>query len=63
MGELRRRAVHVLGALVPGGYLLDDALALDLVGWHHVQALLVAVCLFLYSVSMCCVILLIRSVT
>jgi dolichol kinase len=41
MGELRRRGVHLLGTLVPAGYLLDDALGVDLVAWHHLQYALV----------------------
>jgi len=42
MGELGRRAVHLLGAGVPGAFLLDDALAAGLLAWRHVQYGLVA---------------------
>jgi dolichol kinase len=37
MGELRRRAVHALGATVPAAYLLDDALGVDVLRWRYVQ--------------------------
>jgi dolichol kinase len=42
MGELRRRAVHALGALVPGVYLLDDAAGTALLSWGDVRTGVVA---------------------
>jgi dolichol kinase len=42
MGELRRRAIHAAGSLVPGGYLLDGYLGLGLVDWWTVRYFVLA---------------------